>query len=277
MIDGSSKAIIVNSRNWRDGPRMGINTPTRIFASGLIDWLLNNVITSVRTESNITNEMTIQLLELLDPGELDFKLLNNGDEIPYNLDININTIKFRFEADEGDAVEVQFAHSSTYAQFSSFVDYKAPVLEPIRENTKYSYAEINNLFTESENIVLEYYVNDFGTIHDDALRVSNIDEIGYYTFEDSVITLNINSKILDQFNFTVNVTQSYSIPIEIIDENGNYANHTITISINPEGNFLTDPPTDINLLLIIPGAIVILVLIFKNRKTLAEYLEYLTF
>ena len=63
----------------------------------------------------------------------------------------------------------------------------------------------------------------------------------------------------------------------IIDENGNYANHTITISINPEGNFLTDPPTYINLLLIIPGAILILVLIFKNRKTLAEYLEYLTF
>lgn len=275
VIDGTSKAIIINSRNWRDGTRMGTNSLTERFANGLIDWLLNNVITSIRTETNTTNEITIQLLELLDPDELDFKLINNGNEIPYNLDIDINTLKFRFEADEGDEIEVQFAHKLTYAQFSSLVDYNKPELEPYRDNTNYSYAEINKLFNEDEYMVLEYFVNDYGTIRDAALRVSNIDEVGYYTFDNNVITINIDSKILDHFNFSVNATQYYSIPIEIIDDNGNYVNHIITITINPEVNFLADPAIDINFLLIIPGVLIIFVLIIKNRKTLAEYLTFL--
>ncbi len=274
VIDGISKAIIMNSRNWRDGDHMIINSPSEQFVSSVVNWLLNNVILSIRRESNSTNEITIELLEILDPDELDFKLLKNGNEIAYDLDIHVNILKFGFEANEGDEIEVQFAHRSTYAQFSSLVDYRAPDLDPYRDNTKYSYAEIKNLFNEYENMVLEYFVNDFGTIHDDALRVSNIDEIGYYTFEDSVITMNINSKILDHFDFTINATQSYPIPIEIIDENGNYVNHTITITINPEGKFLTDPPVNFLLLLGIPGAILLMVLI-KNRKTLAEYLTFL--
>ena len=83
------------------------------------------MITSIRTETNTTNEITIQLLELLDPSEVEFKIINNGNEIPYNLDIDINTLKFRFEADEGDEIE------SMSENVNSFKDLKILSVEMI--------------------------------------------------------------------------------------------------------------------------------------------------
>jgi hypothetical protein len=276
VIDGRSKAIIVNSRNWRDGARMAKNSLSESFAHGFIEWLLNNVITSVRRESKTLNEITIQFLELLDPNEIEFKLINNGNEIPYYLYIDINTMKIKFEADEGDEVEVRFTHNFTYAQFTSLVDYKNPELDPYRDNTEYSYVEINNLFNRSDYMILEYLINDHSTINEGALRVSNIDDVGYVTMDNNLISLNINSNILNHFNFSIKATQIYSIPIEIIDENGNYAIHTIAITVSPEGaSISSDPAFNINLLLIIPGAILILVVILKNRKTLAQYISFL--